>query len=420
MPGFCTAICRLDDLLQSFSNEGSCRLQTILEGVFIFQLTKEGSRFNTHHSCNYSNGIGHNPYAYVLHDSVWALILSVDTRSISEASLLFYSKSDSSNAYVHHYLNSSASLVGIYNDTSCALTNIREIIFMDYDLPVVKINTKVVLVPNYLLLLPILCFIFNTILLVLYIVFRNQPSIKSTSVSFSMLMFTGCYILIGYSICLLVVELYQISIDLCMTLFWLSGIGLSLPLIFAAILVKMLRVYHIFTAHKILKRSAHLSDFALLVYVLLILSPNIVVLILWTAIDPVHRIETFIEHPRYIENRVQCHGSNYDLIWFALTLSYVFLLSAAVVIVAIKSRNIRLAQFKDTKKINLLIFLLYIFGLSTFSYWKILSDSGFVALSFIILYSGHTLMAFICQIVLFVPKIWPVIQKKIIHHGCKH
>jgi hypothetical protein len=95
---------------------------------------------------------------------------------------------------------------------SNTLTNVSKTIFTDYDLPIV--TREIVLVP-YLLPLSILCFIFNTILLVLYIVFRNEPSIKSTSVSFSMLILIGCYILIGYSSSLVVGDLYQF--DFCMS-----------------------------------------------------------------------------------------------------------------------------------------------------------------------------------------------------------
>ncbi|MCG8621720.1 MAG: hypothetical protein MJE68_06940, partial [Proteobacteria bacterium] len=244
------------------------------------------------------------------------------------------------------------------------------------------------------------------------IIFHNEPSIKSTSVSISMLILTGCYILIGYSILL---PVYQL--DFCMTLIWMSGIGLSMPLILATILLKMLRVYRIFTAYKILKKSAHLSDVALLVYTILILLPNLILLILWTAIDPEYIVETFMEHPGYIENVIICHPSNYELTWYILALVYLLLLSVAVVIVAIKSRNIRLARFKDTKKVNTLIFFLFIVGYSIFSYWQILSD---LELSYILPYAGHMLIAFLCQIILFVPKIWPAIQKKIIHRECKY
>ena len=408
---------RLDDLLRdSTSNEG-CKVRIILEGIFIFQLTKEpeGGYFDLGATLHKLSGVEHNPYSYLLYESVQALISSADTRPVfdsNKAPSLFRSNSGDSTVYVYHNLDSTTRLIGIYNGTSSTLTNMSETTFTDYDLPI--INKSALLFP-YLLPLPILSFIFNTILLVLYVIFRNEPSIKSTSVSISMLLLTGCYILIGYSIFL---PVYQL--DFCMTRVWLSGTGLSTPLILATILVKMLRVYRIFTAHKILKQSAHLSDVALLVYTILILSPHIILLILWTAIDPRYRVDNFIEHPGYIENVIICHPSNYEFTWYALAFIYLFLLSAAVVSVAIKSRNIRFTQFKDTKKVNLLIFLFYIVGLYAFSYWQILWQSGFIILSFIFLYVGNMLAAFLCQIILFVPKIWPEIQKKIIHRNCKH
>ena len=411
---------RLDDLLRRslISNE-RCRMHRILEGIFIFQLTKEpeGSSFDsgaTHHKFS---GVEHNPYSYLLYESVQALISSADTRSVSDFNKvpsLFCSKSGDSTVYVYHNLNSTTRLIGVYDGTSSTLTNMSDTIFTDYDLPIV--NRKAILFP-YLIPLPILSFIFNTILLVLYIIFRNEPSIKSTSVSISMLIFIGCYVLIGYSISLIVGKQDLYKLDFCMVYVWLSGIGLSMPLILATILVKMLRVYRIFTSFKFLKKSVHLSDFALLVYTILILSPNIILLILWTVIDLQYRVDSFIEHPGYIENVIVCHYGDYEPTWFALAFAYLVLLSVAVVAVAIKSRNIRLIRFKDTKKVNSLIFLLYIVGYCTFSYWQILLDSGS---SYIILYAGHMLTAFLCQIILFVPKIWPAVQKKIIHRNCKH
>ena len=404
---------RLDDLLRCSTSNKGCRVRTTLEGIFIFQLTKEpeGGSFDlgaTHHKFS---GVEYNPYSYLLYESVQALISSADARPVSDfnkAPSLFHSKSGDSTVYVYHHLNSSSNLIGAYDGISHSLPNTSEIIlFTDYNLPFV--NREAILGP-YLLPLPIMSFIFNTILLVLCIIFRNEPSVKSTSVSFSMLILTGCYILAGYTVILMVVEPFPL--DFCMLRIWFGGTGLSLPLIIATILVKMLRVYRIFTAYKILKRSTHLSDFALLVYTILILSPNIILLILWTAIDPRYRVDNFIEHPGYIENVITCHPSDYELKWFVLGFVYLFLLSVAVIVVAI---NIRLTQFKDTKKVNILIYLLYIIGIFMFTFWKIFVDLGLALHSLVILYIGHLLMAFLCQIILFVPKIWPAVQKKIIH-----
>ena len=154
---------------------------------------------------------------------------------------------------------------------------------------------------------------------------------------------------------------------------------------------------------KLLKKSAHLSDVALLVYTILILSPYIILLILRTAIDPRYRVEIFTEHPGYIEKVVTCHTGDHELTWYAPAFVYLILLSEAVVIVAIKSRNIRLARFKDTKTVNIFIFLYSIIGKCTFIYWQVLS---FLESSFIILYIRYNmLIAFLRQIILFVPKI---------------
>ena len=406
---------RLDDLLQNSTSNKGCTcthsVQKIFEGVFIFQLTYEGiDEEIMHYQYN-------NSYAFLLHDSVWNLISSVGgTRSDSHSSEVMTSSPvhDSSKVYVYHNLNCTARFIGIYDGTSSNLTNVSKTIFTDCDLPI--INKAPIFIP-YLLSLPILSFIFNTILLVLYVIFRNEPSIKSTSVSISMLIFIGCYILIGYSISLIADKQDLFKLDYCMVQIWLGGIGLSMPLILATILVKMLRVYRIFISFKFLKKSVHLSDFALLGYIMLILSPHIILLILWTAIDPQYRDEIFIEHPGYMEKVVICRPSDYHLIWSAIAFVYLILLTESVVIVAIKSRKIRLARFKDTKKVNIFIFLFSIVGKCTFIYWQVLL---FLESSFIILYIGHMIIALLCQIFLFVPKVWPAVRKKIIYRNYKY
>ena len=395
---------QLDDLLRSSEStlKEKCNMQKILEGVFIFQLTKEGGNLLI-------GGARLNPYADLLYDSVRALISSIDGRSfayLNETPSTFHFNSDTSKVYIYHNTNGTASqrLTAIYDGTSHTLANVSDthVVFIDTDLPVVYKPTS----STHYLLLPFLSFLLNTILLVLFLYFRKEPSIKSTSVSLSMLIFTGCYLLVGYTFCLILYEVYRF--DLCMVQIWLSGTGLSIPLILAAILIKMLRVYRIFKAIKILKRSPFTSDSTLLVYTTLILLPNIVLLILWTAVDPYHRIDNFIEHPNFIRIEINCY-CDYKFIWFALQLFYLFLLSAAVIIVAIKSRKIRHANFKDTKKVNLFIFLLFIIVICTFSYWNILYYSGFYLASVVSLYAGHMMVAFLCQIILFMPKILPSI-----------
>ena len=91
-----------------------------------------------------------------------------------------------------------------------------------------------------------------------------------------------------------------------------------------------------------------------------------------------------------------------------------FFLSTAVVTVAIKSRKIRLAQFKDTKKVNFLIFIILFIGVSAFAYSVIFSSTReYFFVSAYILYFGHIVIAFLCPITLFIPKIWPPFATRI-------
>ena len=194
-----------------------------------------------------------------------------------------------------------------------------------------------------------------------------------------------------------------------MLLTWLSGIGLSMPLILATLFVKMLRVYHIFTTFKVLKQNSKYKDYALLVYTTLIVLPQVTLLIMWTAIDPIHNVKYFTEHPGFIEIEEIC-GNKTTLIWYAFSIAYFCILFTAIVFVAIKSRKIRSIHFKDTKKINLLITLLFIIGVCGMAYSYTFSYAGYFSYSAIVLYVAHILTAFLCQITLFVPKIWPALQ----------
>ena len=298
-------------------------------------------------------------------------------------------------------------ITGIYDGTSRTLTNVSEITFTDYDLPTVTKG----LLPPYLLSLPILSFLFNTILLVLYIVYRNEPDIKSTSVSLSMLIFTGCYLLIVFTICDVLFDQYRVG--LCILCIWLSAAGLSLPLVITTLLIKMLRIYHIFTTLKLPnQKSIKCKDYTLLVYVVLILLPHITLLTLRSAIHPSHKLEIFKEHPGFIEIEQSCDGE-YSFIWYTFTEVYGCILSAVTVIVAVKSRKIRYAHFKDTKSVNLLTFLILIIVTRFFFYtytFYFIDLLGFLAK--LIVYVSHMLIVTAFQTTLFVPRIWSLVQKK--------
>ena len=176
---------------------------------------------------------------------------------------------------------------------------------------------------------------------------------------------------------------------------------------------KMLRVYYIFAQFKTLKPGIFTSNCALAVYTHLMLSPNVAVLTTWSIVDPFYDEIQYSTYPGFSEavERYQCK-SNHEFIWFGLLLTFFIILSTAVVAVAIKTRKIRMMHFKDTKKVNLLIFLLFFIVSFTLSYW--LFFTGFYDHAvFVILCVGNLVAAFLCQIILFLPKVWPPLKKKL-------
>ena len=212
--------------------------QIFLEGIFIFQLIQEESVFESERNeIDIDADMGQsNPYTYLLRDAVLALSVATNVSMMSSQSdnNLF-----SKHIYIYQVVNGTSANVGIYNSNSKNLENLTIGTFIKSNLPVIRL-----LPSSYFLSLPALCFVLNTLLLVLYVYFRNEPSVKSTSVCLSLLIFIGCYLLTAYTI----VAIADIPprIDLCMVLVWLSGLGISLPLILTTLLVKMLRVYRIF------------------------------------------------------------------------------------------------------------------------------------------------------------------------------
>ena len=402
---------RFKDLLNSSLYNEECTAHKILEGVFIFQLTEEQNDLD-------SETTQGNPYAGLLHDSVRALISSVDNSSSAHSngsSSTPYFSPGSSQVYIYHNLNGTVSLTGTYDGTSHTLTkfNASET-FTDYDLPQIYI-------PNlslYILPLPILSFLFNTVLLVLYIIFRKEESVKSTSVSLSMLLFTGCYLAAIFIILDILFDVYMI--DQCMLLFTLSLLGLSLSLILVVLLLKMLRVYHIFTKFKVFGKSRKYKDYALLFYTALLLLPKVTLLIIRTAVDPSHRATNYMEQPGFIMITSFCYSEHWQ-IWYWVLFPYYWILQGALVFVAIKTRKIRYKNFKDTKKVNLLMFLMLMIGVCGIAYLVTFFTVGLYSHSAIIVIAIQTLIPTACQFTLFVPKIWPPLRKKVVtNHALTH
>ena len=254
---------------------------------------------------------------------------------------------------------------------------------------------------------------FVTLTLTLYVCFRKQPEIKATSFTVSLFLFAGCYFNIFYLIFLVYFDHPAFSTQstqhqnaVCNILQWFSAIGISLPLMLATLLVKMLRVYHIFNCVT-LRIGHYCSDLALMIYILLILVPNIIVNLVWLFTDQYHAVIEYNTRKGYTELSKDC-GSKYESIWSGVLSIYLLLLALASAVVAIMTRKVRLQHFKDTKKVNVLVFVLCLGIILTFSYWLLFqmldAKAYIVSIPLII---GHSVIILSFLVLLFIPKVFP-------------
>ena len=257
---------------------------------------------------------------------------------------------------------------------------------------------------------------FTTVQLILYLYYRNHKVIKATSSFLSLLIFTGCYLF-----CIAAVStITQIShvlapkvYTILIYIFLLSAVnGASLTLI--TLFIKLLRVFQIFHLSSRIKKgrkylkSCHLFHFILLLSVI----PNII-LLPTIIIEAPDRLEFYSS---VVKNRIELHvhvlqislGTGH-FISLMCVLGYLSIFLLLTVFLAIRTRNITYKNFKDTKKINLFIAVLFITVTLGCSVCAILILSHEEAAGRIVLIISLLILPTACQAILFLPKTLPVL-----------
>ena len=198
-----------------------------------------------------------------------------------------------------------------------------------------------------LVLAPIL-FVFTTVILVLFIYYWNKPSIKATSPSLSILILAGCYML--YTGCSFAGAREFIDFkyfgSLCQAQLWFCVIGLQI--IFSALLMRLIRIYRFFFF--IFKKPGKLwSNAAMLVFTFILVSVAILLMILWSVLDPLVTMQqpsvfNPTSNPPQYTARVDCSGREV-IVWLLIALYGVkgitALAVAVLVILTIKEGSLR-------------------------------------------------------------------------------
>ena len=263
-------------------------------------------------------------------------------------------------------------------------------------------------------------FVFVTVMFFGYSFFRQEPEVKSTSFTLSLLVFLGCYLLFVYlSILLYFHQPWTTSSQtldgLCISLNWFSGLGIPSALILVTALVKILRIYHIFSKPSATALTKRCSDTYLAIYVVLIISPVIFLHTIWTSVDPYLGFLKISAELNIIQYQKQCKSA-YTMLWYSLLAIYMMIIFLILVIVAIKMRKIQKSHFKDTKKVVTLVSCYFIDLILTLACWRILYTAVNAHLAAIVLHIGHFTAIVLCQVLFFVPKVFPPLIRYIKKH----
>ena len=411
----------------------SCNISRALEGAIVIneELTPVDNieRYNSFYNMYVEKLLDHsklknitlhpNMYAYVAYDLVWEIALTLSLRQKINGTVPYQQQRNSKMNIIQikakGYNSVIESLIATYSPHSGEL-NICDKEFKSTApsdrLPLVILGVP----PAYTVIfsiISVMVFVIETSVLIVYICFRKEPEIKSTSFSLSLLMFIGCYLCNIYTPVVLYFQQpfighLEMEDGLCHVRLWLSSTGLYF--IEVTLLVKLLRVYRIFFRYKAKPIGRECSDIFLACYVLIILSPSIIIHVLWSLLDSYGFILVQTPMQTYIKS---C--GPVKPVWTILLIVYGNSISIALVTVAIKTRKIRHKQFKDSRKVNIYLFCFTFVSAMTFGYWFLLDRSNTYEyyLSFIPVHIGLSLMVLLCQFLLFVPKVFPPFQRYI-------
>lgn len=151
------------------------------------------------------------------------------------------------------------------------------------------------------------------------------------------------------------------------------------------------------------------SNLALAGYALLISSPSMLLLLVWMTSDPYTDLTIFSFDNGLLHVTHDCVCS-YEIQWALGNLAYLCFLAICLTVVAFLNRKIRYKNFKETKALTSLSFVIVFTTTLMVSYWYIARQIGAHDLVFAIIQFGVYIIILECQGFIFVPKLYPIIK----------
>lgn len=305
--------------------------------------------------------------------------------------------------------NGTTSLLGMYDSESNQVTLYSSV----EDFPLDEFEIRYALLPISVtvvgLVLSGLTFIAITSVLVLNLALSQSREIKATSPYLSIVIFVGFYCLCFGTVNLIIQTSFALSSDvftlLCYLQFWFVFDGM----IFTAglQLLKLLRIYRIFSHFGKLGKA--FSDWALLIYVIIMSMPTKIGLLLIGTVDPDFGQVTTKENPTAIPPFVQvyqtCQAHGIHFILTVIMAIYILVICGGLIWFGYKTRKIGRHQFKDTKTIIANVFVTVFFAGIALPVSFALSANRMIISSGVVDYTAQTLTIWIILGLTFPPKI---------------
>ena len=201
----------------------------------------------------------------------------------------------------------------------------------------------------------------------------------------------------------------------CHLITWLGLVGIPCPFIEATVFAKMLRIYVLFSDPLTIKKKLFTDPF-LFLYILLLTTPNFIILLLWSSTDPYTPTELEFPQQNFVRVQFRCL-SEYTSFWLSAIFIDYCILSAALVYLALKTSKIRYKHFQDAKATNAFVYLSQFFIVVYAIYRYYFRDSFFITI--LIRCAAYTILISLCQILLFIPKVYPPLRRKLTQNQVK-
>ena len=312
-------------LFLKFQNEQADTLKKIVTGSTYETYTQQYMQILNESS----DVLNYNEYANVMHDSVWAFALALN-RSLDRILQFNMTIMDFVNKFGKEELTNiiekklpSLSFDGVsghvqFNEdydveanvfvtlANCDGTDttigfydqaLRKLylnnLLLPPDLPSDKLPDKYKQIPVaatiLLIILVILSLLLTTIITMLFVKYRKYSEIKATSPYLSLLMFVGTYLILIstlvqaiLTIIIIISPVHNVALAaLCGSV--ISGNIIGINLIFSTLLLRMLRIYHVFSYFG--KTGKCWSDKFLIIIVLLVVCGDVILLLVWFSVD---------------------------------------------------------------------------------------------------------------------------------------